>query len=482
MKLTLVHKGLLLVSIPLCFEVVSFAWLLHLQHELQAESARINRSRLIGDMVAKVTSQILLLEDAFEHFQGPGPAMNQVHESMKAMAEDFVILSKLTENDASMHKDVLSCRDEMVAALDDLNQMRRLIASGELENFKQASKAFRARFTEHLRKIGSYGLWQLASRSAREIDTDKSAAIREQAELILKIALSASVVIGLCSAGIYTKYLSLRLQNVSDNATRLGQRKPLLPQISGEDEIGRVDKALHEADQLIDELQQARAEIIGMVSHDIRSPLTTIKCIGDLLTTELADKLDDDSRRQLQNIESNCDRILAISKDLLDIQKLESGTMIIETSKCDVQDCVKAAITATEGLRQSRGVEIKANLVAAPALIDPIRIEQVVTNFLSNSIKYSPRKGVVTIDLTCEDNWVYLSVSDQGKGIPQHLRKDVFARFKQVDADDSRIKGGTGLGLAISKALIEMHEGKIGMESVSPNGSRFYFTLPRNLS
>jgi len=482
MKLTLVHKGLLLVSIPLCFEIVSFALLLHLQNELQAEANRINNSRLIGDMTGKITVQILILEESFEHFQGPGLATAKVRQVVNEMDRDFAALEKLSEGDNEMQQDVRRCREELKAGIEDFEDLRKKLASGELENIKQVSKAFRTRFNDHLRNISRFGLWQLASRSALNIDTDKSTAIREQSVLLLKIAIACSVLIGFIIAGLYTKYLTSRLQTVSDNATRLGQRKPLLPAISGEDEIGTVDTALHEADKLIDELQQARAEIIGMVSHDIRSPLTTIKCTADLLTDEMAEHLDPSSMIHLKNIESNCDRILAISRDLLDIQKLESGTMIIEREKADVQECVTAAIAATEGLRQNRGIQVVANLQEAVAMIDPVRIEQVVTNLLSNATKYSPRNGVITVELKCEKNWVYLSVSDQGKGIPQHLRKDVFTRFKQVEADDSRIKGGTGLGLSISKALIEMHDGKIGMEGVQPNGSRFYFTLPCNLT
>jgi len=138
-----------------------------------------------------------------------------------------------------------------------------------------------------------------------------------------------------------------------------------------------------------------------------------------------------------------------------------------------------AALEATEGLRHNRGITIEADLDAIEADIDQARIEQVVSNLLSNAIKHSPRHGTVNLSLhhDTDRHYLIISVSDRGRGVPDHLKEAIFDRFKQVTEDDS--SRGTGLGLAISRALVELHDGEIGVESLSPKGSKFWIRLPK---
>lgn len=478
MKLSLQQKVLLLVSIPLIFEVGFFAFLLSLQNQLEDEATRINRSRLIGDAVARVTTRLVVLEDTFQHFDTPISGLAKARQAQAEIAQEFEGILKLTEPDPETHAVVEKCIQEMKATEADFEELRERLKTIEPQELRETSRNFRARFNTHFRKIVDLGLWQLAERSAREINTDRSSALRKQTVLLLKCALLLSCLIGLLSALVYSNYLIVRLQKLAANAKRLGQGQPLVPLKGGDDEIVSVDKVLHRAARDIRRLEETREEMIGMISHDIRSPLATIKCANDLLAADFEASSDDDARLKFRSINENCDRILAITRDLLDIQRLEAGSMLIEKARTDLGECVINALRATEGLCTSRGVKVEQHLERAEAMVDAVRIEQVITNLLTNAVKFSPRNGTVIIRLKTEDRWVHFSVEDQGKGIPPHLRKAIFNRFSQVEADDARTKGGSGLGLAISKALVEAHGGKIGNEGIEPKGSRFFFSIP----
>jgi signal transduction histidine kinase len=188
--------------------------------------------------------------------------------------------------------------------------------------------------------------------------------------------------------------------------------------------------------------------------------------------------MDDRSKQLVKTIASNCDRILRISQDLLDMQKLEVGMLTISKEPTDLQECFAQAIEATAGLSESRSIKIETDFVQVKASVDEGRIEQVLTNLISNAIKHSPKEGAVKLTLrkSGSDDSAYLAVSDCGKGIPDSLKAAVFDRFRQANNDDA--KRGTGLGLAICKALVELHGGRIGIEDEKPTGSRFWIRLP----
>ncbi len=480
-RLPLLHKGLLLVSIPLCFELGIFSLLLSLQNDMAIESARINKARMIGDTVNKVTHKLLIVQEIFQVNQNPFAAAKEIRAGMAELKNDFAKLAELTvDSKPPVHENVLASEIELDKITKELDKVKTMLATGQIEDFNNISKLFRPKLNEHFRKIVSLGLFELAASSAEEIDTDQSNAIRNQTTFLLKLAVATSALIGLLGAWLYSRHLVSRLNIVMENAGRLGERKPLLEPISGNDEIAGLDDALHQAAQLIEHLDQAREEVIGMVSHDIRSPLTTIKCTGEALELRLDGALDERGKALLKTIEGNCDRILRISQDLLDMQKIESGMLSIQRQKTNVSDCLTAAIEATDGLRHNRGITIESNLIPLEANIDAGRIEQVVTNLLSNAIKHSPRNGIVRLSLQNDKDadYILIAVSDSGRGVPEHLKEAIFDRFQQVSEEDS--SRGTGLGLAICKALIELHDGRIGVDSLSPTGSQFWILLPKN--
>lgn len=479
MRLSLTHKGLLLVSIPLVFEVGIFSFLLSLQNDMAQESARINRSRMIADSVNKISRHIMILEDSFRTSKDPYDVAKNIRTGINDATKQFRRLDRLTQNDPEVHAMVLRSIAELDSARGELEQLSNRLMNNPDADPAVEARAFGSRFHKHLRLILSAGLLDWAAKSAREIDTDRTAAMRDQTVLLLKLAFCASALIAVVCAWLFSHHMISRLNVVFNNAEMLGSRQPLSRPIGGGDEIGELDGALHSADELISSLEQAREEIIGMVSHDIRSPLATIKATGELLKDNLEGKLDKRSNELIDIIDNNCERVLLISKDLLDLQKLESGMLTLDIESTNLKECLMSAASATLALQRTCDVEVEPELASVHAKVDEGRIEQVVINLLTNAIKFSPRGAKVLLTLReTTDDQICISVIDQGPGVPDEMKEAIFDRFQQVKAEDSKI--GSGLGLAISKALVDLHGGRIGVTDASPKGSEFWIILPKS--
>ncbi len=228
------------------------------------------------------------------------------------------------------------------------------------------------------------------------------------------------------------------------------------------------------------EVDRMKDEFVSIVSHELRTPLTSIRGSVQLVLDEPGSVPDEEHRHLLQIALNNCERLVRIINDILDVAKIESGNITLHKKLANIADVVRQSIQVVEGPARQAQVTLEARLPARlrPVMIDPDRIVQALVNLLSNAVKFAPRDSTVTLTATGTESMVTLAVSDQGEGIaPENLNR-LFKKFQQVDSSASRRKGGTGLGLAITKALIEQHGGRIFVDSEVQKGTRFSFTLP----
>ena len=176
----------------------------------------------------------------------------------------------------------------------------------------------------------------------------------------------------------------------------------------------------------------------------------------------------------------NSQRLTHLINDLLDMEKLVAGKMRFELQTQEVMPLVEQAVESMRSYAQQHQVElvIRQRADGAKVRVDASRLQQVLSNFLSNAAKFSPVGGTVEISVRGERDVVRVEVQDHGPGIPAEFRKRIFQKFSQADSSDTRQKGGTGLGLAISKELIERMNGMVGFTSQKDQGARFHFELP----
>lgn len=228
------------------------------------------------------------------------------------------------------------------------------------------------------------------------------------------------------------------------------------------------------------EVDRLKDEFVSIVSHELRTPLTSIRGSVQLVLDEPNAVPHPEHQQLLQIALNNCERLVRIINDMLDVAKIESGNITLKLKPVNVVDIVRQSIQVVEGPARLAQVTLDARLPARlrPVMVDPDRMVQALVNLLSNAVKFAPHGSTVTITATGSDTAVTLTVADQGEGIaPENLHR-LFRKFQQVDSSSSRRKGGTGLGLAITKALVEQHGGRIFVDSEVNKGTRFSFTLP----
>lgn len=262
--------------------------------------------------------------------------------------------------------------------------------------------------------------------------------------------------------------------------TKLGECKVVLLSIELI-ELAGVECALFIAND-ITERKRLENEFISLVSHELRTPLTSLMGALDLLGTGQLGILNDKGRNVLNIATTNTERLIRLVNDILDLERMKSGTISLHKTKCSVVQVLTQAIEAMQAMAELAKVELICQPVDAEIYADSDRLLQVLTNLLSNAIKFSHPGGKVWLTAELTTNFsskaLLIKVIDRGRGIPKNKLQLIFERFQQVDASDSRHRGGTGLGLTICRNLVEQHSGKIWAESNLGQGSTFYIVLP----
>ncbi len=222
-------------------------------------------------------------------------------------------------------------------------------------------------------------------------------------------------------------------------------------------------------------LETIRRDFISNISHELRTPLASLKALADTLRDGA---LEDPpaARRFLDRIEVETDALTQMVQELLELSRIESGQAPFHLEAAAVTDVVVSPVERLRPQAERAGVRLTVDLPPIQVLADGERLQQVITNLVHNSIKFTPPGGEITVSAEARDDEAVISVRDTGVGIPADDVPRIFERFYK--ADRARSGGGTGLGLAIAKHIVQAHDGRIWVESVEGRGSTFYVALP----
>jgi two-component system phosphate regulon sensor histidine kinase PhoR len=226
-------------------------------------------------------------------------------------------------------------------------------------------------------------------------------------------------------------------------------------------------------------LETVRSDFVANVSHELKTPLTSIKgFVETLLEGALDDK--ENNRHFLEIIQNHAERLDNLVNDLLSLSRLESKEITLKKVSLNLKSEVDSVISGFKSQIKKKGIEVKNELSTGVILTaDRDRLEQVITNLLDNAIKFNKEKGSVKIYGEDAGGKIRVTVEDSGAGIPAKDIPRIFERFYRVDKARSRELDGTGLGLSIVKHIIELHGGTVGVESTEGLGSKFWFVIPQ---
>jgi signal transduction histidine kinase/DNA-binding response OmpR family regulator len=253
-------------------------------------------------------------------------------------------------------------------------------------------------------------------------------------------------------------------------------------------ELKNKSLELSEANRALKEMDKLKTEFLANVSHELRTPLNSILGFTLNLLDGVDGPINEEQHHSLQKVEKASHRLLQLINDVLDLSKLRAGRMELNAEKTNLHEILEEALQTVEPLARAKEISLKIEeSEVPPLLVDRDKIIQVLLNLLGNAVKFTDSHGHITVILDkvslpinpgVMKDYVAIRVSDTGIGIHENDLQNIFKEFVQIDSSATRRHGGTGLGLPISRHLVEMHDGRIWVESEYGKGSTFTFILP----
>jgi len=262
----------------------------------------------------------------------------------------------------------------------------------------------------------------------------------------------------------------------------------ILTDITQRKETERLIKKAEENKKKMDEMMEydkIKTEFLANISHELKTPINVI--LGSL---QLADRYEDDFisnpykfQKLVRTMKQNCFRLLRLINNLIDITKIDSGYFNINLQNADIVKVIEDITLSVANYIENKGVELifDTNIEEKIMAFDPEKLERILLNLLSNALKFTSKEDRIEVNISDKGNEIVIEVKDTGIGIPNEQQAIIFDRFIQVDKSLTRDNEGSGIGLSLVKSLVEMHEGKITLESKYGEGSNFIIKIPSNI-
>lgn len=485
------HKALLFVSGLLAFEMVLLGSLYGITYQAETKAAEADISKQIV-LEGSSASQMLYgsIASLLAYAATRDEASYKRYETIcRELPLRLQALEELAAKRPADREQLHTISVETQTTMDLINEARDVIQQpGQLG----AAVKLHELLSEMKPTIGKLSeAVELIVEEHRRLAMPQEHSYTSQIKSILLLGVCANVILAVALVLAFSRGLSSRLQVLTDNSRRLANSQQLNPRLPGNDEIAYLDETFHQMAEALAlaarrereqqaEIDRVRKEFISIVSHDLRSPLTSIRGFLGLLMQRVFGELDPRGMRLADRASQESLRLISMVTDLLDIAKIEAGKMEIIKNRCRSEILVERSIGAIAGMAEVKQIALQVE--GEPLFLDADleRSTQVLVNFLSNAVKFTPEGGSITVKTSrSEAGFVRFEVRDTGCGMPQDQMQKLFQPYQRVKGSEK--KEGTGLGLAISKLIVESHGGAVGVTSEEGVGSTFWFTLPESV-
>ena len=480
--LSIKQKGFILIALPILFEVIFLMTLLGLIREGDTQRARETHFRtIVMDLyglnwqLQKSASLLLLYETtkSSNEREAFDAMMQQVVERMarvKSLVADDPVSAKSIETYEQQLEEMLI----IYRRIDDsfefgdnspISKANQTLIEGDLlSRFNSLFDSSNKLISEQSALIRHY---------ASEVDRDRSILV-----LVVAVGFVGHLILSVILVLFFGRQIQGRLDIVVNNISRMAKEEPLGVAIEGKDEISQLDAAFHEMAGKLNLANQRKSEVLAMVSHDIRGPISAFALLFDVMLSGAFGELPGELKGRLVRASNTNKMLIQLIRNFLDREKLTEGLLQPSMELVDLDSIFVCASDALVSLAEAKSITFQIdNSVASGFQADKNMITQVVLNYLSNAIKFSPPNSTVIISGELLDSQILVKVIDRGPGIAREFQSLVFERFEQIPSKDKQVVG-SGLGLAVCKKLLELHEGTVGIESDGKNGSTFWFRMP----
>ena len=478
-NLKLTQKGLLIISVPLLLQISFFTLYGDLLSQTEFLTRKEHREKNVIGRTNWITS-LILAANLFALAKADNYVSDVDKRLEYCLSASMQNLKELTEVFAATDTAQLETLGEATKVSENLLKSTAALAARTGGDTAAGSKAIvTGSIQPSLLKLFELRHKLLETESRRyKIGIDSVAAIRKKKREFLTVGIVLDILIAVFIFWIFTKEITGRLGVLAKNNQAFAERKELSAPLSGSDEVAQLDKSFHEMAARIREAESRKQEYMQMISHDMRTPLTSVMCSLELLS--IPDyNLSESGKRQLVKAEKELARVLTMINEILEIERLESGSFSLHKEIVSIHSLVSTALQSVEPVAAEAGIKLTSAVdETIEVFVDVDKLVRVLINLTANAVKFSPPNTTVAIEWFAKDKkTVRVQVKDQGRGIPPEFLGTIFERFKQVQVSDGVAHKGSGLGLSICKAIVEAHGGNIGVESQAGRGSTFWFDL-----
>jgi len=471
------HKGWILTTVPMVLGLLFIIILFRLIGDAEREAESQLHSKLLVSDVTNLSNHVVQAGIAlvmYKRLRSNDWAL-RYDTITSEIPEIFAHMEELRKDRVQAVDHVKKLKEQTVKILQIMSYFRRPAPALELTYLDSPA------FTPEL-----HGLLDGLMKEVKQVQIEETEfqnlhrdeLKREQLKQFLMFGIAANCLLAWGVSSYFSGNVSRRLSILARNSRHLARDEPLSAPLHGNDEIAELDQGFHEMASALKLAQQRKQEFLSMISHDLRTPLTSVIGSLELVSFGKCGEISEDALQVLNRALRNTDAMLRLINELLEIDRMESGGFELDCTLFAISELIDQAMDLVRSEAGKRNMEMIVPDTKAQIYGDQNLLVRVLGNLLSNAIKFSNDGSNITIAVEDAPQSVEVSVSDLGRGIPATHVEKVFDRFQQVIKSDSHEKGGSGLGLAICKAIVVAHHGTIRVKSKEGEGSTFSFRIP----
>ena len=473
----IIHKGFALVIIPLCLEAFWIGWL---NNEMQVGEAQAKKIQRVADKILSVNEGLNatfeVSVNAADYALSGNPESKQRAMKQGQVARDVNARLREQTRDFPTEQRLVELFDHAIIRP---MEMQLRITERPRQGLMGSASIFRV-FIAYSKAM-SYLAATYDDVSAHEraeierLRADQTRS-RQALETTVLAGLGANLILAIIMVLVFTVHITKRLKILVANAAKLPKHEPLLKGLDGGDELAYLDFIMHRGAEEIVEAARQRQAIVELLVDDMRSPLTLARDALDQIETLLLETTHSKALGLISSVKRNIDRILQLVDDLLTLEGAQETKLNVRMESFEINAAVDEAIAALASIATSRQIQLSNQTATDQLVADRSRVLQVLLNYLSNAIKFSPPHTKIEV-LTKQDAETFrIGVRDQGPGIDVETQKQLFEKFFQANSPE-KVRG-FGLGLAICKLIAESHGGTVSVDSEPGHGSTFWLNLP----